>query len=68
MVLKELEDQLSGFTTGRCNLNNICFADDMLLMADSERKLEELYTVDRSKDKWLLIVRKCKVIIKKQIK
>lgn len=40
-VLGELE-VLSGFITGGHNLNNIRYADDTVLIADTKRKLQNL--------------------------
>ncbi|MGX9987587.1 reverse transcriptase domain-containing protein [Soonwooa purpurea] len=40
-ILRELED-LPGFIIGGHNLNNIRYADDTVLIADTEKKLQEL--------------------------
>ena len=39
-----LEDQ-EGMSVGGRNLNNLCYADDTTLLADSESKLQRLLDV-----------------------
>ena len=52
MILRELED-LPGLVVGGHNINNIRYADDTVLIADSEEKLKELLdkVVEESKNK-----------------
>ena len=56
MILRELED-LPGLVVGGHNINNIRYADDTVLIADSEEKLKELLdkVVEESKNKGLSI-------------
>ena len=56
MILKELVD-LPGLVVGGHNINNIRYADDTVLIANSEEKLKELLekVVEESKNKGLSI-------------
>ena len=56
MILRELEG-LPGFSIGRHNINNLRYADDTVLLAESEEKLQDLLNkvVVGSKKKGLII-------------
>ena len=56
MILRELED-LPGLVVGGHNINNIRYADDTVLIADSEEKFKELLdkVIEESKNKGLSI-------------
>lgn len=49
---------LQGILFSGCNVDNICYADENVLMADSEGKLKELLykIVKENKKKWLYIL------------
>ena len=42
MILRELED-LKGLTIGGVNITNLSYADDTVLVADSQDDLQMLY-------------------------
>ncbi|MCH9665805.1 MAG: hypothetical protein K0U41_08180 [Gammaproteobacteria bacterium] len=56
MILRELEG-MAGFIVGGVNINNLRYADDTVLLAESEEELQDLLdkVVDESKKKGLTI-------------
>ena len=71
LILRELED-LPGLVVGGQNVNNIRYADETVLIVDSEEKLKKLLSkvVEESKNKRLTINCKkteCMVVSRKDV-
>ena len=65
-LIKELKDSGIGVTVGKVTLNNLVFADDIVLITDTGAELQTLLTIaEKYALKWRFVfnTKKCKVMV-----